>query len=188
MSGAEDVLVIGPVCDPRGFIVLLEWFGVFHSAIQEMITVGHAADDSADQNELLHHLRILQGEIYGEFAAVRTSDQDRFRNFQVPQQRGEIFGFSIPSGGFWGTAVATAVVANGVKGFAERGPNGVEDGGMRQAIVKKDDGLQPGAAFFVVDFPVLNIEKRARYWSRQQSWRLRARRSNDETGEEDGDG
>jgi hypothetical protein len=59
-------------------------------------------------------------------------------------------------------SVTTTIVADGVKVAAELRPNVIPNGGIEYAIVDEHDGLRSGTAFFVIDFSILDVKKRAR--------------------------
>jgi hypothetical protein len=49
-----------------------------------------------------------------------------------------------------------------VKLPAELRPNVVPDGGIEHSVVDEHDGLRPDSTFFVVDFSIREVKKRAR--------------------------
>src|SRR5580692_797323 len=80
----------------------------------------------------------------------------------MAEEREEVVGFVIPGGGGGRAAISAAVIAHRVEFLAERGPDGVPNGGVSDSVVNQDDGTGTSAAFLVVDIAFLDFDEMAR--------------------------
>ena len=159
MPRSEQVLVLCPVGEATSDVPFLEGLGIADATVEEMIGIGEAADNRTDQDKLANQVGILEREVDGKFATMRTADKNRVTHFLMAQECGEILCFGIPSGCSGRAAITAAVVADGVEPFAENGPDIVPDRGMSDPVVDKNQGFGAGAALFVVELGAFDLYK-----------------------------
>jgi len=80
---SEQVLVLCPVGEATGDVPFLEGLGIANATVEEMIGIGEAADNRADQDELANQVGILEREVDGKLAAMGTADKNRMPHFST---------------------------------------------------------------------------------------------------------
>src|SRR5580700_6931267 len=125
-----------------------------------MLRIGHAAHHGAHKHELLHDLRIIESEMNRYLAAVGTSDDCSALHFQMTQECRQVIRLEIPGGCRGRASIDSTVISDGVKVFAEFGPNLVPHGGMKDAIVKQYHGLRGRPAFLKIYLRSVDREER----------------------------
>jgi hypothetical protein len=107
-------------------------------------------------------------------ATVGTSDDCSAVHFQVTQECRQVIRLEVPGGCRGRASIASTVISDGVKVFAEFGPDLVPRGRMKDAIVKQYHSLRGRPAFLKIYPRSLDREERTGPARLQALWPGRA--------------